>query len=750
MAFIDKKDPVVLNIKLTSKGREQLSRGLLDFKYFAIGDSEIDYTFNNCVEAVDNEYTPFYSQILRPADKNPSLLSFVKKSISDTGYNEISSIPITVTPVTNIVQSLGFFYENGGSGFTFITDTDHIKQPDATIRILNITGGTKLLLQRSPSYLANINEPAEGDYLMIKWTTPYGEDTTGNIVSIYDPKPFLMYKITNIISGKLSTDNLIINVDRDLPNFSGLTGGLIGEFAGALIFYNYINFTGDTVYNQYSTDFLNESVLTFLENCQCPTVTFPFWNLSIIFTDEIAGVTGNTIDGHKKYVNFNSRVYGGFVSYIQNQSPIYKKLGVIHYTNSSPSNTYAEEFRMDDPTKLPKVWIPTVMWHKKSEKTLGLRLGAIGSVKSLSGLTTPYYDLADEDGNIVGKIFNNLKIFVIEDQELLFAMSYKSNRSWTLPNYTVGVNDNITAGCVPCVVIYLVDPTPPSKINGSDGSIYIHDINGHIPGAMLILSISGESGMVFFNTLTNDMITNGVHVTGLTAGIYNINFYNDGAVNCPTGSTVISGLTSILEIYDTGSTPSMLNLDFKITQVNNNQYTPQISDIGTPYGTEPKYTYSSEPYFTMPDTGSTSWKTSNIITLPPIPKIKYKLYVLDVNNDHSVIQWMSKGYITVPLPILNTTITTSKTTTTLGTFIMVSNYATPGYVHINGYADIEVSIFKQGSAPVIWEKTTGTNMKYMLVTEGTGIYNVAIRVRKDDIDNIIIEENKYSNTITID
>jgi len=46
MAFIERKDPVVLNIKLTSKGRELLSRGELDFKYYAVGDSEIDYEFN--------------------------------------------------------------------------------------------------------------------------------------------------------------------------------------------------------------------------------------------------------------------------------------------------------------------------------------------------------------------------------------------------------------------------------------------------------------------------------------------------------------------------------------------------------------------------------------------------------------------------------------------------------------------------------------------------------------------------------
>ena len=48
--------------------------------------------------------------------------------------------------------------------------------------------------------------------------------------------------------------------------------------------------------------------------------------------------------------------------------------------------------------------------------------------------------MADADGNIVGKVFNDLKVFVIEDQELLFAMSYKANRSWTLPEFTAALN----------------------------------------------------------------------------------------------------------------------------------------------------------------------------------------------------------------------------------------------------------------------------------------------------------------------
>ncbi|MFA5366417.1 MAG: hypothetical protein WC333_00640 [Dehalococcoidia bacterium] len=740
MAFIDKKDPVVLNIKLTSKGREQLSRGLLDFKYFAIGDSEMDYQFNSEVEAVDDEYTPFYSQILRPADKNPSLLSFIKKSTTDSEYNEISSIPVTVTPVVNTVQTLGFFNISGNS-FSFITDTDHIKQPDVMVLISNVTGGTTLALRKSPQYLANVNEPEPGDYLLIKWTTTYGGDTSGIWTSQYDPKPFLMYKIVDV-SGKLSTNNLTAIVDRELPNFSGMTSGATGITAGALVFYNYVNFSGNTAFNQYSTDFVNESVLAFLENCQCPTVTFPFWNLSIIFTDEIAGVQS----GDTKYVNFDSRIYGGFVSYIQGQSPVYKKLGVIHYTNSSPSNTYAEEFGMNDPAKLPQIYLPTIMWHKKSEATLGLKLSATGSVKSLSGLTTSYYDLADEDGNIVGKVFNNLKIFVIEDQELLFAMSYKSNRSWTLPDYTVGVNDSVIVGCAPCTITFNVQTVSPTVIGGSNGWLMIYDIDGNIPGSQLILSVTGATGMIYFEPIANPNIS--IKITGLTEGTYYVTVYDLGALGCPTTIVTLSDPTSILSLYDVTGTSNIMNSNFTIAPTSGNQYRITISGYGDPYGLTPYFIakpYGTYPVGTYPLLSDPAWQTSNIITLPSTPKAKYTIYIRDKGTSTPYL-YVQKDYIAIPTPLLNTTITTSYTSGYMGTYISVSNYMTmPMYALLTGYAAVEISVYKSNSVPLNWVSANGMSTTYIPVTED-GVYKISMRVRKD---NIIIEQRNYSNTVTI-
>lgn len=427
MAFIEKKDPVVINIKLTSKGRELLAGGKLDFKYFAIGDSEIDYKFNKeIVASGDNEYTAFNSSILRPADKNPDLISFIPRNFSgnSTGdsYNELDTVPIKSYSVENQVQSIGFFTNNNNE---YIIDSNHVKQPDCKITVSEITGGTIITLKKGDNYGRSGEEPAIGDILFVKWS--YLTPTTEFNVQVNYPTPYLFYKITNILGGTLANDNINIEVDRNLPNLSGTLGP--GNEVGAMVLYNIINFSGNTMANMSSTDYLDESIINFLENSQCPTIIFPYWNLSIIFTEEIAGVQTDNL----KYTQFKNKELGGFISYIQNQAPILKKLGVIHYTNNSSGNIYGEGFLQNTPT----LDIPTIMWHKSLNRKLGVTLSAYGNQKLLTGLNIYYYDLADSNGLVVGKVFNNLKIFVIEDQELLFAMSYKSNRSWTIPDYNI-------------------------------------------------------------------------------------------------------------------------------------------------------------------------------------------------------------------------------------------------------------------------------------------------------------------------
>ena len=427
MAFIEKTDPIVLNIKLTSKGRELLARGELDFKYFTIGDSEIDYKFNNDVNIIDENYTSFNSSILKPVDINPEIISFIPKNLNGDQYNE-TPIDVPAYVVENQVDSIGFF-KGSENNMEFITDSNHMRQPDVMVDLGTVDGGLSLTLLKAPTYGSSGEEPQVGDLLFIRWTR--NVSTTGYTVNKSYPTPNLIYRIESIVSGSIASGSMVVNIDRQLPKLSAFNG----IYAGVFVYYNNINYSGGTVSNMTPTQYLNESVISFLENSQCPTIVFPFWNMSIIFTEEIAGVQA----GNLKYTEFTNRSLGGFVSYIQNQSPKYKKLGIIHYTNSSSANIYAEGFLRDTAV----LEIPTIMWHKSNTPTLGATFVPSGNSKQLIGetksLNIKYYDLVDfyNPSIIVGKVFNDLKIFVIEDQELLFAMSYKSNRNWTLPDFNV-------------------------------------------------------------------------------------------------------------------------------------------------------------------------------------------------------------------------------------------------------------------------------------------------------------------------
>ena len=737
MAFIDSKDSVVLNIKLTSKGRELLSNGNFNFKYYTIGDSEIDYSFNANVLQYDSNYSAFNASILRPADKNPNLLSFIPQALSGDPYNVISTVPSIPTIIQNTTSPLGFF-TIAPSSTNFITDSDHVKQPDIMVRISEVTGGTNLKLHKSPTYLANANNPIVGDLLLVKWTNPYGINTTGYSVNINYPTPYLVYKILKIVSGSLKSNNLIVGVDRNLPDFSNLTGGNNNIVAGAMVYYDYINYAGSSIINNYSTDYVDEAVITFLQNCQCPAIKFPFWNMSIIYTDNIIGIQNTD----RSYAQYKTKQYGGFVSYIQNQIPAIKKLGVIHYTNSSPSNVYAEEFYHNT----PKLELPTIMWHKAQSNTLGATFTAYGSIKTtgsviinnenLTGgtrsLNTTYYDLADSSGNVVGKVFINLKLFVIEDQELLFAMSYKSNRSWTLPNYSVGINDRTTIGCLPCNLTYNTTSIPPSVINGIDGKIGITDITGNY-GDMVFEILSGSTRLCYLPLSAGTTIYT---YNNLKIGNYTVNLYDLGGQNCIIPSyAAVSNPVSLLKLYEVETTGSGLNPDFTITQINPTNIIIYASSVGQNYGT----LYGAiMPYGVLPSSGD--WvafggSPSNVsFNNTIIFGGQYTIYVRDyISGSTEFI--VSKNYVAAGTPFKND-FTTFIGTDSNGEYIKINSFLTTIQPNSNPIiGTIEASVCLPSTVPTIWVANTANNIiKIYPEKQNATAYTVSIRERMGSIE----------------
>lgn len=436
MAFV--QGPTIIHIKLTNKGRQLLSTGQLTFSKFAIGDSEINYAFNEEIN-----FPTFEQKIFAPADENPEIVNFIEQTVSGATMIDLPTVVSNTSIITNTARERGFFYETGGT-FNLQDTNTYVKYTGGAIDISNATGGTQILVNQAPSY--NATEPYDlvvGDYMMVKWANPNLSGATGTTVN--EPIPYLWYKVEEIVSGSIPTNDLVIEVDKPLPNFDGNGSGILS----LAYFYpnsNNRDISGDSIQNYYGnffvTDFLDTATLSFIQNWDCgigdspcsDNNDVPVWNMSIVFTDEVAGVK----DTDYNFDQYWSKEIGGFVRYIQQINPWIKKLGVIHYTNQMPFNTYAEG--LVDGATTPTLELPTIMWHKETGNTIGLTLQQSGATQTLSGLSTIYHDLTDQYGNVVGKVFNDLKIFVIEDQELLFAMSYKANRSWTLPEFTAALN----------------------------------------------------------------------------------------------------------------------------------------------------------------------------------------------------------------------------------------------------------------------------------------------------------------------
>lgn len=513
MAFILKNNPTIINIKLTNAGRKALAEGRLLLSKWAIGDSEIDYEFYNSINL-----SPFYSNILRPKDSNPNFNYFIKRDeVSESGtsiYTALSSIPSITSVVVNTANEKGFFIQSGSS-YIFNNSINLVKQPNARIETVNVNGGNQLTLIKSLNYLSNINEPEIGDYLLIKWANPlYGIGTENYNV---DNVATLWYKIENIISGTLADDNLVIEVDRELPDFSGFGSDV---FSNVFVYPNSNDrlISGDSIQNYYGkpfiTDFVEESVLAFLENCNCSTIDVPVWNMSIVFTEEIAGIQL----GDKNLKQYYSSRFGGFIQYIQQLNPEIKKIGIIHYTNNSPSNQYGELLYESTPV----LELPTIMWHKRTDSNIGLTLTSDAASRDiLPNLNTVYHNLIDQDGNVVGKVFNDLKIFVIEDQELLFAMSYKSNRNWTLPQPVAGFNFTICSTC----------------------NLDISFTGGTFTGnSVTITGVTGNAGMLIYKLsdgINNPILQESNTFTGLSDGTYVLTVYDTGTAECYVTDIII-------------------------------------------------------------------------------------------------------------------------------------------------------------------------------------------------------------------
>ena len=273
-----------------------------------------------------------------------------------------------------------------------------------------------------------------------------------------------------------------ITLDRNTPNFTFLDLNCLSR---VLIYPPNMN----VIYDSYTPrPHWADDVINFESICDTDQFDVKIWNMNIPWTENPAGLIPalyedytkfGSIDyiGSKEYFGYNSSLgqtdtdsvyyYNSFGEIVTVKPEEQKAIAIIHYTNQTIDFFYGEKFALEpfNPSNIDdttgqarnfKLHIPWLMWHKNPECCFGqtfwvdppgfeeqdlFEVHYIKSTKN-SDMNQPgirYYHLWDTFANTngkpnrIGKVFPDSKLVIIDDEEIIAAMSYKANRNWTLP-----------------------------------------------------------------------------------------------------------------------------------------------------------------------------------------------------------------------------------------------------------------------------------------------------------------------------
>lgn len=488
MSYINKQSTTLVRVKLTDIGREQLAKGQLTFANYMIGDSEVDYNYVKgwsefvpsigaatgefwFPEADGNIVKNIYSKVLRPKDDNPFFSSFLLNQSNQFIFplNQQSNIQLIKGIVTNEADDRGFFSGSTvDSGLVAQTNSNFILE-QGTINLNKFSGNTDyttftqgVLTLNTPLTATSVN-----DYIIFRFSNPTLGNVTGSTMTSATINT--VYNITNI-SGST------IQVDRVLPTLSAYSGTII----------TYYTLPGgddpmDTYYGASSLSaYWNSGTLSFQNSCDICVDNIPVWNMNNVWTENPAGLYKDSpvnyhennlfgseqFVGTKQYLGYNREITVTNTNSMMDSKSYMdtynKSISILHYTNSCISNFYGEQFYIDEETgKLLNLDIP-VMWHRRNDvgtesgTTLGMRFTSDTIRKTLSSNNDiEYYDLIEFSGMsvsptlplVVGKVFPQLKIVVIDNEELIAGMSYKSNRNYTLPDLAAELLTPVNGNC---------------------------------------------------------------------------------------------------------------------------------------------------------------------------------------------------------------------------------------------------------------------------------------------------------------
>jgi len=345
---------------------------------------------------------------------------------------------------------------------------------------------------------------------------------------------------------------------------------------------------------------INNSITSSCRNVMSDTA----WISNVIWENRPIGYTGATTYsgftnakylGTKSFFGYSSSSgqttntgttitdsLGNFVTIVPEEQ---KVIAMLQYSGSSTLDFFKYDDYISTYTgiTLPNtnsdkqyfsVSIPSLKYHRSANNTFTMSTGNTNTIVSnLNGrMTIDYTNLVDDIGNNVGKIFQNHKLIIFDDEEIAVALDGASNRSYTLPapfvNTLVTNSDPIT-GLTTGQTLWITYTLDTTKLPCT----YYMKVTGSTNNEVVTVQFSGNS----FNYLNN----------GYTAGEFKL-LYQFTTGNTPNYSSwkmidLLSELSSINDLK-TGHT-------FTLTQSKISNFVPYTSTLsnfgnaGTTFGT---------------------------------------------------------------------------------------------------------------------------------------------------------------------
>ena len=403
MPFLPPESNTYINVKLTDAGRRMLSLGQLQFFKAVVSDREIDYNIDRKDLNGLSLYNISNNRVLSPVGDYPN--------VDPINFDGTQPVQLTNQTIQSVKQFATAQTATFGilSGYSNAWQIQY--QPSnyglgyANVVYASQTFGSNEITFSSVSagYTPAVNDLVYITWVPGQYATNFPVTTNTGLLVSGAPFNGMWYKLT---SGITSTKFVL---DRSIPNITGT--GTVGA-------YFYPNNAIETYFGSGSTQ------------------QTKFWNMNIVRPYDVAG-TDLTVQGVSGYSSYGSIEYAGTKHYLGFDES-YPAVGIIHYTNKFSGETYGEQFI----EKSVILNMPTILWHNYPANNgqatqYGLSLyDQYGTTQYDSVAKTTYRDLRDgiqSTNKVIGRVYHKLQLFVITDQDLLMTMTYKGNRSYTLP-----------------------------------------------------------------------------------------------------------------------------------------------------------------------------------------------------------------------------------------------------------------------------------------------------------------------------